>query len=81
MEPSAEERQEHRHATSHSPTRNNRNRRLVCLYLNGHMISIRELTNKNKRVFKRTNVCLCAYLCVISKSVFECVFFCQHWFG
>ena len=29
----------------------------------------RELTNKN-RVFKRTNVCLCAYLCVLSKGVF-----------
>ena len=28
---------------------------------------IRELTNKNKRVFKRTHVCLCVYLC--------CVFF------
>ena len=44
-------------------------------------VSIRELTKHNKHVFKRTNVCLCPYLCVISKSVFKSVFFCQPWFG
>ena len=44
---------------------------------------IRELTNKNKHVFKRTHVCLCAYLCAVSISVFKSVFFCHIniWFG
>ena len=43
----------------------------------------RELTNKNKHVFKRTHVCLCAYLCAVSISVFKSVFFCHIniWFG
>ena len=46
----------------------------------------RELTNKNKCVFKRTHVCLCVYLCVLSKSVLKSVFFASLglvdiWFG
>ena len=47
---------------------------------------VRELTNKNKHVFKRTHVCLCVYLCVLSKSLLKSVFFFQFglvdiWFG
>ena len=45
-----------------------------------------ELTNKNKHVFKTTHVCLCVYLCVISKSLLKSVFVFQFglvdiWFG
>jgi len=45
--------------------------------------STSELTNKHKYVFERTHVCLCAYLCAVSISVFKSVFFCQIniWFG
>ena len=32
----------------------------------GDSVENRELTNKNKHVFKRTHVCLCVYLCVLS---------------
>ena len=50
----------------------------VCLRFH-----IRELTNKNKHVFKRTHMCLCSYLCAVSISVFKSVFFCRIdiWFG
>ena len=51
-----------------------------------HLKLNRELTNKNKHVFKRTHVCLCVYLCVLSKSLLKSVFFFQFglvdiWFG